>query len=62
VKLKTSLEETFGPAPIFTYFPTNLYCSPVETLGKIVSLLESVEIDFYLLHWSKDFTVGQSFF
>lgn len=44
VKFKTSLEETIGPAPIFTCFPTCLYCSPVETLGKILSILKSGEI------------------
>ena len=46
MKLKTSLEETVGPAPISTCFPTCLYCSPVETLGKILFLLKSLEIDF----------------
>lgn len=45
-KLKTSLEESVGPAPIFSCFPTCLYCSPVESLGKILSLLKSVEMDF----------------
>lgn len=61
VKLKTSLEETVVPAPIFISFPTCLYCSPVEILGKILSILKSVEIDCFS-YWGKNFPLEQRLF